>query len=150
MGTSENQDSASFKGVTISGTFKDLESHREIITKALQKHELFPVRMEDYVVDPDDDIISSSLKMVIKGSHDQRRAHLQSGIVDQSYQLLVDDHRPQATHGSQGVCDDKSIAGVQGGVSQPHQIHHTCSGAEFLHGLYVLWGPRLHHGERAQ
>ncbi|MCH8959776.1 MAG: DUF4062 domain-containing protein, partial [Bacteroidetes bacterium] len=58
----------SFKGVMVSSTFRDLELHRAELMKALRKEELFAIGMEDYVVKPDDDVISSSLNMVRKGS----------------------------------------------------------------------------------
>lgn len=59
---------ASFKGVMVSSTFTELEKHRDELMKALQKEELFPIGMENYVAVPDDDVISSSLGMVRKGS----------------------------------------------------------------------------------
>jgi len=58
----------SFKGVMVSSTFRDLELHRAALMNALRKEELFAIGMEDYVVQPDDDVISSSLNMVGKGS----------------------------------------------------------------------------------
>jgi Domain of unknown function (DUF4062) len=59
---------ASFKGVMVSSTFRDLEQHRAALMQALRKEKLFAIGMEDYVVKPDDDIISSSLDMVREGS----------------------------------------------------------------------------------
>ena len=57
-----------FKGVMVSSTFRDLEQHRAALMNALRKEDLFAIGMEDYVVQPDDDVISSSLNMVRKGS----------------------------------------------------------------------------------
>jgi hypothetical protein len=57
-----------FKGVMVSSTFADLETHRQELMKALRKEELFAIGMEEYVPVPGDDIISSSLDMVRKGS----------------------------------------------------------------------------------
>ena len=59
---------ASYQGVMVSSTFTDLKEHRAELMKALRKEELFPIGMEDYVPTPDDDLISSSLNMVRKGS----------------------------------------------------------------------------------
>lgn len=57
-----------YKGVMVSSTFRDLEQHRNELMKALQKEELFPIGMENYVPVPGEDIISSSLNMVRKSS----------------------------------------------------------------------------------
>ena len=57
-----------YPGVMVSGTFKDLEKHRAVIAEALRKQELVAIYMEDYVVDAEDDEISSSLNMVRKAS----------------------------------------------------------------------------------
>ena len=59
---------ASFKGVMVSSTFTDLEQHRAALMKALRKEKLVAIGMEDYVVKPDDDVISSSLDMVRESS----------------------------------------------------------------------------------
>ena len=59
---------ASYKGVMVSSTFTDLIQHRNELMKALRKEELFARGMEEYVPSPDDDVISSSLNMVAKGS----------------------------------------------------------------------------------
>lgn len=52
----------------VSSTFKDLEEHRAALMDALRKEELFAIGMEEYVPSPEDDVISSSLNMVRKGS----------------------------------------------------------------------------------
>jgi len=57
-----------YYGVMVSSTFKDLEHHRAILMEALRKEELFAIGMEEYISIPDDDVISSSLNMVRKGS----------------------------------------------------------------------------------
>ncbi len=57
-----------FPGVMVSSTFRDLEKHRAALMDALRKEELFAIGMEDYVPTPEDDVISSSLNMVRKGS----------------------------------------------------------------------------------
>lgn len=57
-----------YKGVMVSSTFTDLEQHRAELMSALRKEELFAIGMEDYVLTPEDDVISSSLNMVRKGS----------------------------------------------------------------------------------
>lgn len=57
-----------YPGVMISSTFTDLEAHRAELMKALEKQDLFPIGMEKYIPNPDDDVISSSLSMVGKGS----------------------------------------------------------------------------------
>lgn len=57
-----------YHGVMVSSTFTDLVHHRSILMDALQKEELFPIGMEDYVPSPEDDVISSSFKMVSKSS----------------------------------------------------------------------------------
>lgn len=59
---------ANYHGVMVSSTFKDLEQHRAALMNALRKEELFTIGMEDYIPSPDDDVISSSLNMVRKGS----------------------------------------------------------------------------------
>ncbi len=68
MARENNPVPASFKGVMVSSTFKDLEKHRKALMEALQKEKLVPIGMEDYVVKPDDDVISSSLNMVHESS----------------------------------------------------------------------------------
>jgi hypothetical protein len=50
-----------YKGVMVSSTFADLETHRQELMKALRKEELFAIGMEEYVPVPGDDIISSTL-----------------------------------------------------------------------------------------
>lgn len=57
-----------YPGVMVSSTFKDLEKHRAALMDALRKEELFAIGMEEYVPTPEDDVISSSLNMVRKGS----------------------------------------------------------------------------------
>ena len=52
----------------VSSTFTDLEHHRSILMEALRKEELFAIGMEEYISTPDDDVISSSINMVRKGS----------------------------------------------------------------------------------
>jgi tetratricopeptide (TPR) repeat protein len=52
----------------VSSTFLDLEKHRAELIKALQKEKIFGVGMENYVVNPADDVISSSLEMVRESS----------------------------------------------------------------------------------
>ena len=59
---------ASYKGVMVSSTFTDLELHRAELMKALRREKLVAIGMEDYVVQPDDDVISSSLNMVRESS----------------------------------------------------------------------------------
>ena len=59
---------ANYKGVMVSSTFTDLEEHRAELMKALRKEELFAIGMEEYVSSPGDDVISSSLNMVQRGS----------------------------------------------------------------------------------
>ena len=59
---------AKYKGVMVSSTFTDLEKHRAELMEALRKEELFAIGMEDYVPAPEEDVISSSLNMVRKGS----------------------------------------------------------------------------------
>ena len=51
-------------GVMISGTFDDLEAHRIKLIEALGRERFYVEAMENYVVKPDDDVISSSLAMV--------------------------------------------------------------------------------------
>lgn len=57
-----------YHGVMVSSTFTDLEHHRTILMAALRKEELFAIGMEEYISTPEDDVISSSLNMVRKGS----------------------------------------------------------------------------------
>lgn len=57
-----------YHGVMVSSTFTDLEHHRTILMEALRKEELFAIGMEEYIPTPGDDVISSSLNMVRKGS----------------------------------------------------------------------------------
>lgn len=59
---------ANYKGIMVSSTFKGLERHRAALMTALRKEELFAIGMEDDVPTPEGDLISSSLKMVRKGS----------------------------------------------------------------------------------
>ncbi|MHC4234754.1 MAG: DUF4062 domain-containing protein, partial [Planctomycetota bacterium] len=59
---------ATYKGVMVSSTFTDLEQHRAALMTALRREELFAIGMEEYVPTPEDDVISSSLNMVRKGS----------------------------------------------------------------------------------
>lgn len=57
-----------YHGVMVSSTFTDLTQHRSALMGALRKEELFAIGMEEYNPNPDDDVISSSLNMVRKGS----------------------------------------------------------------------------------
>ncbi|NQZ09619.1 MAG: DUF4062 domain-containing protein, partial [Algicola sp.] len=57
-----------YDGVMVSSTFDDLQLHRKILADALHKQELLAINMENYVVNPDDDVIASSLTMVDKSS----------------------------------------------------------------------------------
>jgi len=57
-----------YQGVMVSSTFTDLKQHRVALMDALRKEELFAIGMEEYVPIPGDDVISSSLNMVRKGS----------------------------------------------------------------------------------
>jgi hypothetical protein len=68
MPTKINLSPRQYLGVMVSSTFRDLEKHRAALMDALRKEELFAIGMEDYVVVPGDDEISSSLNMVHKGS----------------------------------------------------------------------------------
>ncbi|MCP4612543.1 MAG: DUF4062 domain-containing protein [Planctomycetes bacterium] len=68
MVNDKNPAPASYKGVMVSSTFTDLARHRAELMKALRKEELFAIGMEEYVPVPGDDVISSSLNMVRKGS----------------------------------------------------------------------------------
>ncbi len=68
MAKDNNPAPTKFHGVMLSSTFTDLEQHRAALMKALRREELFAIGMEDYVPTPDDDVISSSLNMVRKGS----------------------------------------------------------------------------------
>jgi hypothetical protein len=68
MATAPNPAPTNFKGVMVSSTFADLEQLRAELMKALRREKLFAIGMEDYVVNPDDDVISSSLNMVREGS----------------------------------------------------------------------------------
>lgn len=73
-----------YKGVMVSSTFADLETHRQELMKALRKEELVAIGMEDYVPVPGDDIISSSLGMVRKGS-----AYI--GLISRRYGQIIED-----------------------------------------------------------
>lgn len=73
-----------FKGVMVSSTFADLETHRQELMKALRKEELFAIVMEEYVPIPGDDIISSSLDMVRKSS-----AYI--GLISRRYGQIIED-----------------------------------------------------------
>ena len=64
MGTEDSSSPKTYQGVMISGTFGDLKEHRAILRKALERQELVPVDMQNYVTHPVDDVISSSLTMV--------------------------------------------------------------------------------------
>ncbi|MBE0542599.1 MAG: DUF4062 domain-containing protein [Verrucomicrobia bacterium] len=68
MSNDKNTSPRLFPGVMVSSTFKDLEKHRTALMDALRKEELFAIGMEDYVASPEEDVISSSLNMVRKGS----------------------------------------------------------------------------------
>ncbi len=68
MAKEKNPAPANYKGVMVSSTFTDLKEHRAALMKALQREELFGIGIETYVPNPDDDVISSSLNMVRKGS----------------------------------------------------------------------------------
>ncbi len=57
-----------FNGVMISSTFNDLQVHRAELMAALHKQQLHAVSMENYALQPDDDIITSSLNMVQQSS----------------------------------------------------------------------------------
>lgn len=57
-----------YHGVMVSSTFTDLKHHRAALMEALRKEELFAIGMEEYIPIPGDDVISSSLNMVRKGS----------------------------------------------------------------------------------
>jgi hypothetical protein len=57
-----------FHGVMISSTFNDLRRHREALMEALRRQKLHPIVMEEYELIPDDDVLSSSLRMVAEGS----------------------------------------------------------------------------------
>ncbi len=74
----------SFLGVMVSSTFKDLEKHRAILIEALRKQDLVPRAMEDYVLEADDDVISSSLRMVQEGA-----AYI--GLISRRYGQILDD-----------------------------------------------------------
>ena len=75
-----------FPGVMISGTFGDILQHRKILREALERSGLHPVDMQNYVVDADDDVISSSLDMVQEGS-----AYI--GLISHRYGNIPDDPR---------------------------------------------------------
>lgn len=64
MDPNGSYDSKKHDGVMVSSTFVDLEQHRAALMDALRKQTLFSESMEDYVARPDDDVISSSLRMV--------------------------------------------------------------------------------------
>ena len=72
-----------FKGVMVSSTFIDLESHRKELMRALRREELFAIGMEEYISVPGDDIISSSLEMVRKSS-----AYI--GLISRRYGQVVE------------------------------------------------------------
>jgi uncharacterized protein DUF4062 len=72
-----------YRGVMVSGTFRDLQAHRARLMGALKKEKLFPVGMEDYVPVPGDDVISSSLNMV-------RGASAYVGLVSHRYGQVVE------------------------------------------------------------
>jgi hypothetical protein len=68
MNHSESPNPPLYSGVMVSSTFTDLEKHRSALLKALQKEKMLPIGMENYVVSPEHDVISSSLDMVKQGS----------------------------------------------------------------------------------
>lgn len=72
-----------FKGVMVSGTFDDLQPHRTELMKALQREKLFAIEMGNYVPDPDDDVISSSLNMV-------REASAYIGLISHRYGKVIE------------------------------------------------------------
>ena len=51
-------------GVLVSSTYLDLKPHRDALMEALLAQKLFPIGMERDVLRPDEDLISSSLRMV--------------------------------------------------------------------------------------
>jgi hypothetical protein len=57
-----------FYGVTVSGTFTDLEKHRTALIKAIKTHGLTEIAMENSGARPDVDVIDSSLQMVRDGA----------------------------------------------------------------------------------
>jgi tetratricopeptide (TPR) repeat protein len=67
-----------FKGVMVSSTFTDLKEHRAALMDALRKQGLFAIGMEDSIPTPDDEVISSSLKMVGDG-------HAYIGLISLKY-----------------------------------------------------------------
>lgn len=72
-----------FPGVMISSTLIDLKEHRAILIDALDRQEMYPIKMESYVLDPEDDVISASLKMV-------RKASAYIGLVSHRYGQVVE------------------------------------------------------------
>ena len=68
MNPTANDAPDTFDGVMISGTFGDIIEHRKVLRAALQRLELVPVDMQNYVTHPSDDVVSSSLEMVRKGA----------------------------------------------------------------------------------
>lgn len=80
-----------YKGVMVSSTFLDLREHREQLMGALRKQQLFPIVMEEYVLDAGDDgVVSSSLKMVADAS-----AYV--GLISRRYGQVVE--HEQNPHG---------------------------------------------------
>lgn len=57
----------SYRGVTISSTFKDLGTHRDALISLLTEHGFFPVAMEHEPGGLDEDVIDASLRMVREG-----------------------------------------------------------------------------------
>lgn len=57
-----------YKGVMISSTFSDLETHRSALIKAIKGQKLTDVAMENDTAKADVDVIDSSLQMVGDGS----------------------------------------------------------------------------------
>ncbi|WP_421796831.1 DUF4062 domain-containing protein [Haliscomenobacter sp.] len=68
MAIVKNDSRKSFPGVMMSSTFRDLEQHRAVLIRALEKEDLLPIGMETHIPRTDDDVISSSFKMVEKSS----------------------------------------------------------------------------------
>lgn len=80
-----------YKGVMVSSTFLDLREHREQLMQALRKQQLFPIVMEEYVLDAGDDgVVSPSLKMVADAS-----AYV--GLISRRYGQVVE--HEQNPHG---------------------------------------------------
>jgi tetratricopeptide (TPR) repeat protein len=73
-----------FQGVMVSGTFRDLRTHRARLLDALQKERLFAIGMEGYVPVPGEDVLSSSLNMV-------REASAYVGLISHRYGQVVED-----------------------------------------------------------